>query len=54
LFHVNNELCKDEDTDFLMFVTVFCVYDTVVLTISNETVYARFAPFGNILKILIF
>lgn len=35
-------------------VLLVCVYDTVVLNITNETVYARFSPFGNILKILIF
>ncbi len=35
-------------------VLLVCVYDTIVLNISNEIVYARFAPHGEILKILIF
>jgi len=35
-------------------VLLVCVYDTIVLNITNEIVYARFSEYGNILKILIF
>jgi hypothetical protein len=35
-------------------VLLVCVYDTVVLELNNEIIYARFAPFGYIIKILIF
>lgn len=35
-------------------VLLVCVYDTVVVEVSNEAVFARFSPFGPIVKILIF
>lgn len=35
-------------------VLLVCVYDTIVLEITNEVVYSRFSPHGHILKILIF
>lgn len=35
-------------------VLLTCVYDTVVLDISNEIVFAKFSPFGTIVRILIF
>ncbi len=35
-------------------VLLVCVYDTMVLNITNEVVYSRFAVFGSIVKILIF
>jgi hypothetical protein len=35
-------------------VLLVCVYDTMVLSITNEIVFARFAHYGDILKILIF
>jgi hypothetical protein len=35
-------------------VLLVCVYDTVILEISNEAIFARFSPFGPIIKILIF
>jgi hypothetical protein len=35
-------------------VLLVCVYDTVVVEVSNEAVFARFSPFGPIIKILIF
>lgn len=35
-------------------VLLVCVYDTVVVEVTNEAVFARFSPFGPIVKILIF
>lgn len=35
-------------------VLLVCVYDTIVIELTNEVIYARFAPFGHIIKILIF
>ena len=35
-------------------VLLICVYDTVVVEVTNEAVFARFSPFGPIVKILIF
>lgn len=35
-------------------VLLTCVYDTIVLEITNEIVYSRFSPHGNVLRILIF
>lgn len=35
-------------------VLLTCVYDTVIIDVTNEVVYSRFSPFGPILKILIF
>lgn len=35
-------------------VLLVCVYDTIILEITNDAVFDRFSPFGNIIKILIF
>jgi hypothetical protein len=35
-------------------VLLTCVYDTIVLEIANEAVFAKFAPYGTIIRILIF
>lgn len=35
-------------------VLLVCVYDTVIVEVTNEAVFARFSPFGPIIKILIF
>jgi hypothetical protein len=35
-------------------VLLVCVYDTIVIDITNEVIFARFSTFGPIVKILIF
>lgn len=35
-------------------VLLVCVYDTVILEITNETIYERFCRHGSVIKILIF
>lgn len=31
-----------------------CVYDTLIIDISNAMIYDKFRPFGSIIKLLIF